>query len=49
MNTFHTPHLIHNIFWSIMLIGLSALTFLSCSEESLTGSQEMQPHRQPAI
>jgi len=26
-----------------MLIGLSALTFLSCSEESLTGSQEMQP------
>ena len=43
MNTFHTPHLIHNIFWSIMLIGLSALTFLSCSEESLTGSQEMQP------
>jgi hypothetical protein len=27
---------------SILLIGLSALTILSCSEESLTGAQEMQ-------
>jgi len=44
MNTLFTPpHLIHNILLSILLIGLSALTLLSCSEDSLTGSQEMQP------
>jgi hypothetical protein len=44
MNTLFTPpHLIHNVFWYTLLIGLSALTLLSCSEESLTGSQEMQP------
>ena len=43
MNTLFTPpHLIHNIFLSIMLIGLSALTILSCGEESLTNSQDMQ-------
>ncbi len=43
MNTLFTPpHLIQNILLSILLIGLSALTILSCSEESLTGAQEMQ-------
>ncbi len=39
----YPPHLIHNILLSILLIGLSALTLLSCSEDSLTGSQDMQP------
>jgi len=42
----HPPHLIHNIFLSILLIGLSVLTIFSCGEESLTGSQEMQPPSQ---
>jgi len=42
MNTFHTPHSIRNVLWSILLIGLSVLTIFSCGEESLTGSQEMQ-------
>jgi len=43
MNTFHTPPFNTQHFWSILLIGLSALTLLSCSEDSLTGSQDMQP------